>query len=178
MTATDLKAKAIETAPEYYHTYINKVGDQPLAEMLEDGGIDLFVDDFETIKKIGLKTYAPGKWTVNELIQHLIDTERIFMNRALRFLRLDKTELPGYDHDAYGPISGANNKSVEDLLTEYRILRLSSYYFFRNLSEEELLRTGIASGLEISVLAIGYILIGHPMHHFGVIKERYFSLAD
>lgn len=168
-----MKATALNTAPEYYHSYIQLVEEKPLLDMLDDGGIAPYIEAFEELKAYGLKTYAPGKWTINEIVQHVMDTERVMIYRALRFARQDKVELAGYDHDAYVPVSRANEQSLEDLLKEYRILRLSSYYFFKNLNEEQLLRTGIANGVEISVLALGYVLIGHPLHHFNVIRERY-----
>ncbi len=171
-----MKEIALKTSPEYYHNYINLVTESPLDDQLISGGIELFMSHFTELEKLGLKTYAEGKWTVNEIIQHLIDTERIFINRALRFLRNDKTNLPGYDHNAYVPVSRSNNRSLDELLTEYKAVRHSSALFYAPLSQEELLRTGTANNLEISVLAIGYILVGHPMHHFNVIKEQYLSL--
>jgi len=173
---TSLKESALNTAPEYYHQYINLAPNLPILDIIEDGGLENFIHSFEELNEIGNKVYAPGKWTVKELVQHLIDTERIFVNRALRFARNDKTDLPGYDHDSFAPVSRANEQSLEDLLKEYRILRLSTYYFFKNMNEEQLLSVGKANGLEISVAAIGYILVGHPTHHFNVIKEKYFSL--
>ena len=173
-----MKSEALKGSPEYYKTYINLVDDnRSIVDLLEQGGIEHFREHVDTLNKIGQKTYAKGKWTVNEIIQHLIDTERIFINRALRFLRLDSTDLPGYDHNAYVPVSKANKRSLEDLLEEYEILRLSNIHFFKDLSPLELNRSGNANGNEISVLAIGFVLVGHPIHHFNVIKERYFDLA-
>lgn len=168
-----MKAQALATSPEFYKGYIELAEDKPLLSQLESGGIDPYVDALDELKAYGLQTYAEGKWTVNEIIQHLIDSERIFMNRALRIARQDKTEMPGYDHDAYVPVSRANEIPLENLLEEYQLLRLSSYQFFRNLNEEQLLSTGSANGVTFTVLSIGYILIGHPTHHFNVIKERY-----
>ncbi len=173
-----MKTEALQGSPEYYKGYINLVeGNKSLIDLLENGGTNLFRTHFETLELIGEKVYAEGKWTIKEIVQHLIDTERIFVNRALRFVRCDQTELPGYDHNAYVPVSNANKRTLESLLEEYEILRLSTFSFFKQLNLEELQRTGIANGNEISVLAIGFILIGHPTHHFNVIKERYFSLA-
>lgn len=171
-----MKATALETSPGYYHAYINLVNENSLKEQLVSGGIERYESSLEALKSLGLKTYAEGKWTVNEIVQHCIDTERIFINRALRFLRNDKTNLPGYDHDAYVPASNANRRSLDDLLAEYKAVRHSSALFYAPLTQEELLRTGTANNLEISVLAIGYILVGHPTHHFNVIKERYLVL--
>lgn len=172
-----MKEQAIKTAPEYYHNYINLVPEKPFSETLLDTGITVYEEHIEELEKLGDKVYAPGKWTAREIIQHCMDTERIFMNRALRFVRLDKTNLPGYDHDAYVPVSRANETSIKDLLEEYRAVRKASYLFFNRLNTEELERTGTANNKEISVLAIGFILQGHPLHHFNVLKERYFGLV-
>ena len=171
-----MKQKAINTSPQFYHTYIEKVNDLPLLEVLKHGGVDLFVSHLETLESIGNKIYAPNKWTIKEIIQHVIDTERIFINRALRFVRMDNTNLPGYDHDAYVPVSRANDQSLINLIEEYKVLRQSSCHFFNKLNVEELLRKGTANGNEMSVLAIGFILVGHPIHHFKVMEERYFNL--
>ena len=168
-----MKTLALNTAPDYYRGYIELSPDLPLSQLLPTGGIDLFLKELETLKSIGQRVYAPGKWTINEIIQHLIDTERIFVNRALRFVREDKTALPGYDHDAFVPVSMANNQSIEALLEEYQVLRRSTELFYRPLTEKQLAVQGTASGVQISALSIGYILIGHPTHHFNVIMERY-----
>lgn len=171
-----MKAMAIKTSPEYYAGYIDLVDDKPLLDVLPQGGIELYLDHFDELRAIGPKVYAKGKWTINQIVQHLIDTERIFINRALRFIREDDTDLPGYDHNAYVVSSRANDLTLFNLLEEYKAVRKSSELFFRPLTDEELLRNGTANGLEISALAIGYILVGHPTHHFNVLKDRYFGL--
>ena len=170
-----MKNTALNSAPKYFHTYINLVADVPLMEVLPSGGISLYLNEVKKLTDLGLKVYASGKWTVNEMVQHLIDTERIFVSRALRFVREDKTDLPGYDHTNYVSSSRANEQSLADLMEEYEAVRRSTLLFFRSLNEEELLRTGKVNGKEISVLAVGYILVGHPTHHFNVLMERYFE---
>ena len=171
-----MKTLALDTAPDYYQNYIRQVDDKPLLEILTYSGVSLFENYFEELTSVGDKTYAKDKWTVREIIQHLIDTERIFINRALRFVRQDRTELPGYDHNAYVPVSRANDKLLSDLIAEYKAVRQSTVHFYKHLNENELMRTGTANGVEISVLAMGYVLVGHPIHHFNVIRERYFNL--
>lgn len=172
-----MKAKALETSPEYYKKYIALVEDKALYEIFESGGIDLYLEEIEKLEEIGDKVYAPGKWTVRQIVQHLTDTERVFAYRALRFVRNDVTALPGYDENLYAESANVNNKKLSDLLEEYQILRLSNAYFFNKLTDEELLRIGTANGNEISVLAIGYVLIGHAVHHFNVIQEKYMNLV-
>jgi len=171
-----MKTVALNSSPDYYKNYINLVADKPLLEVLKTGGIGLFEDHFLELMSLGKKVYEPGKWTALEMIQHLIDTERIFINRALRFARQDSTVLPGYDHNAYVPVSRSNDRTLQDLLDEYKAVRLSSYHFFKHLNEEELMRSGKANGIEISVIAMGFVLVGHPTHHFNILKERYFGL--
>lgn len=117
--------------------------------------------------------YEEGKWTIKDLIQHLIDTERIFVYRALRFARNDNTELPGYDHDLYAQESNANSKFKDQLLKEFVAVHRSTIMFFDQLTNEALKRKGLASGEELSVEMIAHIIAGHTQHHLSVIEEKY-----
>lgn len=117
--------------------------------------------------------YEPGKWTIKDLIQHLIDTERIFVYRALRFARNDKTELPGYNHDSYAKESNANAKYKDQLLKEFVAVHRSTIMFFNQLTSEALKRKGVANGEELSVEMIAHIISGHTQHHLSVIEEKY-----
>ncbi len=118
-------------------------------------------------------SYAEGKWTVKELIQHIIDTERVFCYRALCFARNDKTFLPGFDQDVFADNSNTNARDYYDLLDEMKVLRQSTIQLFKSFSNEALLRVGVASGNEISVRALGFLFSGHQIHHLNVVKERY-----
>jgi uncharacterized damage-inducible protein DinB len=122
-------------------------------------------------------SYAAGKWTLKELIQHIIDTERIFCYRALCFARNDKTALPGFDQDIFVDYGNANQLNYFDLLDEMATLRKSSIQLFQSFSEEALLRIGVASENEMSVRALGYLFSGHQMHHLNIVKERYLLSA-
>ena len=173
-----MRKSDIKVVPEYFMTYINKVEDKPLMELLPEGGIDLFLDHLDQIEELGLRVYEEGKWTVNEMVEHLMDTELLFLNRSIRFARNDKTELPGYDENQYASNARSNDIPIRDLIHQYKDLRKVSCNIFGNFNEEELMRTGFANGLEISVLAMGFVHIGHPIHHFGVLKERYFPLIS
>jgi hypothetical protein len=171
------KEKALTSVPEYYKSYIHLVpSDGELITQLENGGIAPYVDTVALLENLGDKVYEVGKWTIKEILQHLIDVERILMTRALRFVRQDNTALPGFDHDAYVVTARVDHLTVQELLQAYQVLRLSTVLFFKNLSEDELMRSGTANNVSLSVLGIGYILIGHPLHHFNVIEERYMSL--
>mgnify|MGYP000339054147 CR=1 FL=1 len=118
-------------------------------------------------------SYAEGKWTLKDMLQHLIDTERIFVYRALRFARNDKTELPGYDHELYALESNANAKFKDQLLKEFVAVHRATIMFFNQLSNEALKRKGTASGEELTVEMIAHIIAGHTQHHLSVIEEKY-----
>ena len=118
-------------------------------------------------------SYAEGKWTIKELIQHIIDTERVFSYRALCFARNDNTSLPGFDQDVFVENDNANDRNYYDLLNEMEVLRKSSIQLFKSFSDEALLRVGVASNNKMSVRALGYLFSGHLMHHLNIIKERY-----
>ena len=119
-------------------------------------------------------SYAEGKWTLKEVIQHIIDTERIFSYRALCFSRNDKTSLPGFDQDVFVENDNANDRNYYDLLNEMEVLRKSSIQLFKSFSDEALLRVGVASNNKMSVRALGYLFSGHQIHHLNIIKERCF----
>tara|TARA_B110001452_G_scaffold260727_1_gene258582 strand:+ start:576 stop:1085 length:510 start_codon:yes stop_codon:yes gene_type:complete len=118
-------------------------------------------------------SYATGKWTLKELIQHIIDTERVFCYRALSFARNDQTSLPGFDQDVFVDNAAANNRDYYDLLDEMKVLRKSSIQLFKSFSKEALLRIGVASDNKMSVRALGYLFSGHQIHHINIVKERY-----
>jgi hypothetical protein len=119
------------------------------------------------------KTYAPGKWTVLDLMQHLIDSEWVFTYRALRFARYDTTDLPGYDHDNYVLKASANSRSLEELTADMKLLRLNTISLFESFSDAALLNQGTANGNLVSVRALAWITAGHQLHHLSIIEERY-----
>jgi uncharacterized damage-inducible protein DinB len=118
-------------------------------------------------------SYAEGKWTMKELIQHIIDTERIFSYRALCFARNDSTSLPGFNQDIFVENDNANDRDYYDLLDEMAVLRKSSVQLYKSFSDEALLRIGVASNNKMSVRALGYLFSGHQIHHLNIVKERY-----
>lgn len=117
--------------------------------------------------------YAEGKWTLKELLQHLIDAERIFAYRALRFARKDKTELAGWDEELYAQHYYSSERSLQSLMDEFEAVRKSTMLFFENLNAEQLAETGVANGNEISVETLGKLIVGHTIHHLNIIRERY-----
>jgi hypothetical protein len=119
--------------------------------------------------------YDEGKWTIKEILAHLSDDERIYAYRALRFARNDKTELPGFEQDAYALYSGANARDIKDLLKEFATVRNATISLFEGLEREALLRVGVADGNVMSVRAAAYHIAGHEMRHINIIRERYLS---
>jgi uncharacterized damage-inducible protein DinB len=117
--------------------------------------------------------YAEGKWTIKDIIQHLIDSERIFSYRALRISRNDKTALPGFEENDYVANTNANGRNLQSLLTELAVVRQSTLSLFKSFTEEQLLRIGVASNSTVSVRAIAFIIIGHQKHHQRIFQERY-----
>ncbi|HET7469207.1 MAG TPA: DinB family protein [Gemmatimonadales bacterium] len=117
--------------------------------------------------------YAPGKWSVRQLVCHLSDTERIMAYRALRIARADTTPLPGFDENAYAPESGADAVPLAGLVAEFADVRRASLALFRHLPPEAWTRRGRASESPFSVRALAWIILGHPIHHLGVLRERY-----
>ena len=120
-----------------------------------------------------LYVYEEGKWTIKELLQHIIDCERIFIYRALRFARNDKTNLPGFEQDEYNDNATANNRNLNEMLQEFILVRQSAIALYNGFSEEALVRIGKASGNAMSVRALGYLISGHQRHHIRVFQERY-----
>ena len=167
------KPAAGEYAP-YAITYIG---------LLPDDGLVLqhLQDNFETTRRLILSLtpeklmfrYAEGKWTIKEILMHIVDDERIYAYRALRFARNDKTELPGFEQDDYARYSGANERSVDDILEEFATVRRATVSLFEGFDSAALVRSGIANGQVMSVRAAAYHIAGHELRHINVVKERY-----
>lgn len=157
----------------FYHTYVMALGNVDLLDELRNGK-QVLLSLLEEIPEEKLTyAYAEGKWTLAEALVHMLDTERIFQYRALCIARNDKSEFPGFDQDAYVPVSNANNRSKKDLIDEYVAVRDSSITLFASLDEEALKRVGVASGSKMSVRALGFITSGHQAHHVHILRERY-----
>ena len=158
----------------FYANYINQVSEEySLVEELEISVHRLvkFVQDIP-LDKFDYR-YAVGKWTIKDILLHLIDAERIFAYRALRFARNDKTALASFDENTYVNEAHANKRSIQDLLSEMLVVRQATLSLFKSFSEEQLLRKGIASNNLMSVRALGFTIIGHQNHHQRIFLERY-----
>jgi len=157
----------------YYQPYISTLGDVELLPALTDGKAD-FSDFINAIPKNKKDfRYQEGKWTVAEVLQHLIDAERVFQYRALRFSRGDKTPLPGFDQDDYVPASRADQKTLTAIGDEFLAVREASIHLFSSLNDDELQRIGVASNADMSVRALGFIICGHQEHHKRILEEHY-----
>lgn len=154
-------------------TYINALDNVNLLEELEICLHDFikFVQNIP-IDKFDYR-YAEGKWTIKDIIQHIIDAERIFSYRALRISRNDQTPLPGFEENDYVENTNANARSIQELLTEMATVRQSTLLLFKSFTEKQLQLIGTASNHLVSVRALGFLVIGHQKHHQRVFQERY-----
>lgn len=154
-------------------TYINALEEVSLIEGLENG-LNQMVSFISAIPDEKLEyRYADNKWTIKDIVLHLIDSERIFAYRALRIGRGDTTPLAGFEENDYVPNAVANSRTSENLLEEFQLVRKSTLCLFNNFSDERLLYLGTASNNVISVRAIGFVISGHQNHHLRIIQERY-----
>jgi hypothetical protein len=159
--------------PQFYHRYINHVEQNDLNAAF-DAQTSAFIDFLQKLpaEKHDYR-YADGKWTIKEVIQHIIDAERIFSYRALCFARKDQTSLPSFDENDYADNAKADKRKWNDLIEEFRTVRHASTILFHSFDEEQLDSTGIANKNPVYVSAIGFIMVGHVTHHWKVINERY-----
>jgi uncharacterized damage-inducible protein DinB len=177
MTTLTGRPEATEYAP-YYGKYVSLVaGDDDILRALSD-------QLSETLALLGSVPeseagfrYAAGKWSVKELVGHMIDGERIFAYRALRFARNDPTPLPGFEQDDYIQNASFDACTLGALAAEFESVRRATLFLFEHLDAEAWMRTGVASESEASVRALAYIIAGHELHHVGVLRDRYLSAA-
>ena len=159
--------------PEYYHKYINQAKEDDLMTALRSN-----TSSFLSLLKMippdkQDHRYAEGKWTIKEVLQHIIDIERVFTYRALRFARKDKTPLPGFDEKVFAASANADKRNWDDLVDEFTSLRKATELMFGSFDDGQLEATGTASNVSMYVLGIGYIIVGHCEHHLAIMKERY-----
>jgi hypothetical protein len=168
-----MRPTADEHSP-YYSKYIALVpsDDLSIAAHLADQHHET-VDALRKAKAKGDFAYAPGKWTVKEVIGHICDTERIFAYRALRFARGDSTELPGFDENAYVAGSNFRSRTMDDLLEELWAVRAATLSLAKHLPESAMSLRGSANATPVTVRALLYIIAGHERHHLALLRERY-----
>lgn len=171
-----MNKSSIIPLPEFFDRYINLVEQENLIDGLNSVLEELENLDWVSLNAIGKQVYAENKWTINEVFQHLIDNERIQGTRALRIGRGESYLHDGYDENLLASTSFANNRSLEEIVDEFIYLRRSTIGLFQSFGESQIQEKGTCSGVEISVLALGFQIVGHQIHHFNVIKERYYPL--
>ena len=173
-----MKRSQINPMPQYFDYYINLVADTDLADAFDHSIRQLDGLDTDRLASLDGKTYAPGKWTVNEIIQHVIDFERILSYRSLLFARSEGSIPQSIDQDLLAKNSRANSRTAGSLIEELKALRHSTEALYDSFDDRTLLKTGINWKFEISVLALGFAMVGHQIHHLKVIEEKYSALQN
>jgi len=159
--------------PVFYETYIKLVSEGDLVQAMRTS-LEEIVDFLDRISaELADHRYAEGKWSVKELLQHIIDTERIFSYRGLCIARGEQQSLPGFDENAYAQHADVTRRSLKELKEELLAVREATFMMFSGFTPEMLGRVGTSNNKQVTVNAIGYMIIGHVRHHFNVLKERY-----
>ena len=161
-----------EFAP-YYNTYVSLIDGDSVLPVLEAQSGELRAIFWDMHEEKGTFTYESGKWTIKELLSHIIDGERIFAYRILRVSRGDTTPIEGFEQDDYIATSNANNRTFADMLDEFELNRRGNILMVKNIDDEASKLMGIASGVPVSARALTYIMAGHVTHHLAIFKERY-----
>lgn len=160
--------------PEYYQQYTGLLPDLELTELLQSQKEVMLSLFNSTEKDVDLhSTYAEGKWTIAEVLQHMLDTERIFQYRALCISRKDRTSLPGFDQDKYVSASKASERSLTEFIDEYKAVRDSTIFLFKSFSPEMMKFIGLSNGQDLSTGAAGFIIAGHEKHHLELFRSNY-----
>jgi len=165
----------LDSVPPSFKNYIKQVEETDVLQALRLSGFRSQVLIHSIPADKADFRYADGKWSVREVLCHILDAERIFAYRALRFARNDKTNLHSFDENAYAPEANAGGRSLVKISTEFTHLRASTVDVFESFTEEMLRRRGTANNNEISVLALGFVIAGHEAHHRKILSERYLN---
>lgn len=163
---------ATEYAP-FYAGYVAGVPEDEIVGVLRDSGRDIVAAIAALPESRGAFRYAADKWSVREVVGHMIDAERIFAYRALRLARADATPLPGFEENDYVRAAGSDRRSLADLSDELRAVREATVRLFASFPDDAWGRRGVVNGREVSVRALAYITAGHARHHLGVLRQRY-----
>jgi hypothetical protein len=173
MTTCAIPRPAADEHAPYYGKYIVKVPDGDLCRILTDQLAETRALIGSIPEARGTHRYAPGKWSIKEVLGHVCDSERIFSYRALRIARGDATPLPGFEQDDYVPTGGFDRRTLADLSEELAAVRKASLLLFSHLDAEALARRGTASGNPITPRALAYVIAGHERHHVEILKVKY-----
>lgn len=165
----------LESIPHFYKNYVKQIEETDLIQALRISG-NRVQEQLHAVpvEKQDFK-YGNDKWTIREVLCHMIDSERIFAYRALRFARKDHTPLSGFDEKMYTPESNARGRELKSIIAEMSHLRSSTIDLFSGFNTEMLSRKGMANNNELSVVSLGFIIAGHETHHLRILNERYFN---
>jgi hypothetical protein len=172
VTVQRARPDATEYAP-FYAGYIAGVPEVDVVSALREAGRELLTALGAIPESRGGFRYAPEKWTIREVVGHLVDAERIFSYRALRLARADTTPLPGFEENDYVRAAGSDARTLADLIDELRVVREGTVRLFESFADDAWARRGVVSGGEVSVRALAYIIAGHGRHHLRILRERY-----
>ena len=172
--STAIRPSSNEYAP-YYDRYISLVTEPNALEALERQLAEMLPVLRSVSEAQAGHRYAPGKWSIRQVLGHLIDAERVFAYRALRFARADRTPLPGFDENTYAEAAGSDRRSLRDLIEEIELVRRANVAMLRGFEEAAWTRIGTANDVEMSVRALAFVIAGHGCHHTNILKERYLS---
>ena len=168
-----MKKSEINPMPEFFDRYINLVEEEDLWDAFYKSQYVIEHLDLDKLNQIGRQIYAPEKWTIHDIFQHIIDNDRIQSYRALWFARNATEELPGYVEDFFASNANTTNRTLEDVIDELRTVRTSTIQLFQSFEPTVLKNTGVCFQRKVPVLALGFMMVGHQNHHLNVIKERY-----
>jgi uncharacterized damage-inducible protein DinB len=161
------------TYPNFYHNYISKTTENNVVAALENNLAAMLNTLSSAPAAKADYAYAPGKWTVKQLLNHIIDAERIFAYRALCFARGEQQVLPSFEEDDYARTADVSHRDLADLLKEFEFVRRANIQLFKSFDENTLLRTGRTPAGQTTVLALGFTICGHTAHHLAVLQEKY-----
>lgn len=160
---------------EFYETYVSRVTESEIFPAMENQIAEVRETLAEITEEKGSFAYAEGKWTIKELLGHLIDGEKILAYRALRIARNDKSPIEGYEENLYIENGNFNDQTLAVLIEDFALLRQVNTRFFKSLTDEAWTRAGTANGREVSVRALAFIIVGHVRHHSGILRDRYLA---
>lgn len=175
MTKFQIQRPATGEYNPYFDRYISLVPDGDLLELLQQQGGQTVTLLRDINEEKSTFAYAPGKWTIREVIGHLTDAERVFAYRALSFARGDKAPLPSFEENQWAEVSNATHRPLEDHVDDFIAVRAATLALFRGFTPADFARAGTASGNPVTVRALAYITAGHERHHTQVLRERYLT---
>lgn len=158
---------------DYYHQYVSRVPEGDIVEILTKQRDEMLSMLSDLSPEKAVHRYEPEKWSVKEVIGHIIDTERVFTMRALAFARGDKTHLPAFEQDDYAAEANYHDRDLSDIDQEFYYVRNGTIAMFLSFDDDYWQRTGVASDFEFTTRAVAYIMAGHVIHHVAVLRERY-----